>query len=105
VKLIRDDVPLHRVGMSWRGCCPLFEADNPSTLSVTNTTRPPLWHCYRCQQGGDVYRWLMLYQGVDFAGAARWLAALAGEPILVHEERSRRDDGRVRWPERGGARC
>jgi hypothetical protein len=105
VNLISDDVPLRRVGTCWRGACPLCQADNPTTLSVSNATDPPLWHCFRCDMGGDVYRWLMLYQGVDFPGAVRWLAALAGEPILVREERSGRDDGRVRWPERGGARC
>lgn len=103
VKLINDDVPLRRVGTSWRGCCPLCQADNPSTLSVTNATNPPLWHCHRCHEGGDVYRWLMLYQGAGFPGAVRWLAALAGEPIPARVERKRRDVGRVRWPGRGAA--
>jgi CHC2 zinc finger len=69
VTLIGDDVPLRRMGKDWRGRCPLCHADNPSTLSVTNTSNPPFWHCHRCHEGGDVYTWLMLYQGVDFPGA------------------------------------
>ena len=103
MKLIGDDVPLRRMGKDWRGCCPLCQADNPSTLSVTTTTDPPLWHCHRCHEGGDVYRWLMLYQGVDFPAAVRWLAAWSGQPIVERTERKRRDDGRVRWPGRGAA--
>ncbi len=91
------------MGKDWRGCCPLCQADNPSTLSVTTTTDPPLWHCHRCHEGGDVYRWLMLYQGVDFPAAVRWLAAWSGQPIVERTERKRRDDGRVRWPGRGAA--
>jgi hypothetical protein len=103
VKLISDDVPLRRMEKDWHGACPLCEATNPTTLSVTSTSNPLFWQCHRCDEGGDVYRWLMLYQGVDFPGVVRRLAALAGEPIPVHEERKRRNDGRVRWPGRGVA--
>jgi hypothetical protein len=103
VTLIGDDLPLRRMGKDWRGRCPLCHADNPSTLSVTNTNNPPFWHCHRCHEGGDVYTWIMLYQGVDFPGEVRSLAVPAGGPISTPAGRKRRDDGRVRWPGEGAA--
>jgi DNA primase len=85
--LIGQDTDLDRSGSTLRGACPLHGGDNPTELSVT--PERGLWYCHACGQGGDVYRWVMLYQGVDYVAAVRWLCALAGMPIPEREERKR----------------
>lgn len=42
--------------------CPACKADNPGDV----VTKGNLWHCWRCQDGGDVFAYLMKRDGISF---------------------------------------
>lgn len=66
-------VVLERRGADLHGLCPLHRDTSPS-LVVTPAKN--LWHCLgACQEGGDVFRWVMRTQGVSFRHAYELLKA------------------------------
>lgn len=55
--------------------CPFHKEKTPSFH--INSTRQS-FHCFGCGVGGDVFKFVMLYDGVDFPGALKLLAPRAG---------------------------
>ena len=74
VKLIGETVRLRKVGKRHSGLCPFHTEKTPS-FSVNETG---LWHCFGCGKGGDIISFLELSEGLDFRGAKRKLASIAG---------------------------
>ena len=68
-------VPLKRSGKNHTGLCPFHDDKNPSMH--VNGERG-FFHCFSCGAGGDVFGFLMKYNGVGFMDAARDLAQRAG---------------------------
>jgi len=61
----------------WRARCPLHQGDNPEAFSVNPETL--LWHCFTaCGRGGDAIDYVIASCGLDFRGAVKHLAELAG---------------------------
>jgi DNA primase len=89
VWLIGQDVDLKRMGRDWRGPCPLHQGSNRTSLSVSPELG--LWNCFTCDDGGDVFRWIMRYHDVDvdLPEAVKWLCGLLGQPMAEREERRR----------------
>lgn len=75
VDVIGAVVPLKRSGSSFKGLCPFHREKTPSFH--VNPQRQ-FYHCFGCQAGGDVFRFVMQYEGMDFLSAARYLADRAG---------------------------
>ncbi|MGH0036192.1 MAG: DNA primase [Myxococcota bacterium] len=86
VDLVGRHVDLKRAGRNFKGLCPFHNEKSPS-FNV-NPDRQ-IFHCFGCGEGGDVFKFLMLNEGLSFPEAARQLAAECG--IEVPE--SSRDDG------------
>jgi DNA primase len=76
--VVGDFVPLKRAGARYKGLCPFHEEKTPS-FSVD--PRRQLFYCFGCQAGGDVFKFLMLVENLDFPGAVRALAERAGIPV------------------------
>ncbi len=58
---------LARMGKQWKGLCPLHQEDTPSFVVYPEQGR---WWCYgACQTGGDVFKLVMLKEGLDFKAA------------------------------------
>lgn len=101
VDVINGYVPLKKAGASWKGLCPFHQEKTPSF--VVNPGRHS-FHCFGCGKGGDVFRFVMDKENVDFPTAAHMLArrcdvlipetsgTAGGDP----EERKRRTDQRER---------
>src|SRR3712207_9521538 len=53
------------------GLCPFHEERTPS-FGIDPVEK--LYHCFGCGQGGDVFRFVMETEGVDFTGALEVLA-------------------------------
>lgn len=69
--MIQDGVKIRRVNqVSFKGICPFHPDKNPS-LSVNLKGRVWLWHCFGCNAGGDVIRYVMLKENLDFNGAVK----------------------------------
>ncbi|HYI19576.1 MAG TPA: DNA primase [Solirubrobacteraceae bacterium] len=77
------------------GLCPFHDERTPS-FGIDPVEK--LYHCFGCGAGGDVFKFVMETEGLDFAGALESLAARAGielereaEDPRDAERRSRRD--------------
>jgi DNA primase catalytic core len=76
-------VELKRAGKDLFGRCP-FHEDDTASLSVTPAKN--LWHCLgACNEGGDVFAWVMKRNGVSFRHAyellREGLSSLAASPV------------------------
>lgn len=88
VALVSRYVELKHAGRNWKGLCPFH---NEKTPSFNVSPDRQMFHCFGCQEGGDVLGFLMKHEGLSFPEAAR---ALAGElGIEIEEERGGADAG------------
>jgi DNA primase len=78
VRLISDYVPLKPAGSRQKGLCPFHEEKTPS-FSVDPGRQ--LFYCFGCQTGGDIFKFVMLYEKVPFPEAVEHLAKRWGVPI------------------------
>ena len=74
-------VKLTPSGRSLRGLCPFHKEKTPSFFV---SPERQVWYCFGCQKGGDVFRFVMEYEKIDFPEALKLLADKAG--IQVHRE-------------------
>lgn len=79
VGVISKYVPLTRAGPNLAGiCCPFCKRAAPA-FSVS--PKKQIFHCFGCKEGGTVFRFLMLQEGMEFPEAVRYLADLNGIEI------------------------
>ena len=82
VQVIQERVPLRRAGASYKGLCPFHGEKTPSF----NVSPDRGFHCFGCGVGGDVIKFVELYEKVTFPEAVRILAARFGLPIPEAED-------------------
>jgi len=82
---------LKRAGSRLKGLCPFHEEKTPS-FSVDPDRQ--LFYCFGCQSGGDIFKFVMLYERLKFGEAVEFLAKRFGVPLPVAERQS--DDPRER---------
>jgi DNA primase len=78
VGLVGRTVTLKRAGRNYKGLCPFHDEKTPS-FNV-NPDRGS-YYCFGCQEGGDVFSFLMKIEGLGFAEAVRALARDCGIAI------------------------
>ncbi len=78
VSLISEATPLKKAGRKYRGLCPFHNEKTPSFYVDENKQ---LFYCFGCGAGGDVFKFVMLRESVEFPEALRLLARRAGIPI------------------------
>src|SRR5438046_8972884 len=86
VRYISEHVSLRKMGQSWKGLCPFHKEKSPS-FNVRSD--PPVFHCFGCGEGGDVFRFVMLFEKASFPEAVRQVAGRFGIPV---PEQSREPD-------------
>jgi hypothetical protein len=82
VPIIRETVRLRKFGRRYSGLCPFHSEKNPS-FSYWESSQQ--WKCFGCGKSGDIYDFIELRDGVDFRGALRQVAAIAGIPIDLRD--------------------
>ena len=82
VSFISEVVPLKKTGASWKGLCPFHNEKSPS---FNVRSEPPVFHCFGCGEGGDVFKFVMLRERVNFPEAIEIVARRFG--IVVPETR------------------
>lgn len=84
VEFIGRYVTLVRAGTSYKACCPFHQEKTPSfVVSPERGT----WHCFgACGEGGDLFKFLMKVEGLDFVEALRKLAAEAGVELSRRQQ-------------------
>ena len=75
VEVIGRSLELKRSGSAFKALCPFHQEKTPSF--VVNPARQ-IFHCFGCDTGGDVIRFMMLYEGLPFVESLKKLAARAG---------------------------
>jgi len=78
VDVISDYVPLKRVGKSFRALCPLHEEKTPSFYVIPDKQ---IFYCFGCHQGGNVFDFLKVHDGMSFPESVRAIADRAGVKI------------------------
>ncbi len=68
---------------AWKACCPFHNEKTPSFTVNENTQR---YKCFGCGKGGDVFRFVMEQQSVDFPHAIHILADRCG--VIIPEKSS-----------------
>ena len=85
VDVIKSYVNLSPAGKNLKGLCPFHSETKPSFMV---SPERGLWHCFGCSAGGDLIKFVMMYENMEFPEALRFLAERAGIEI---ESVSRRD--------------
>ncbi|MCE5287445.1 MAG: DNA primase [Pelosinus sp.] len=96
VRIISDYVPLKKKGKNYWGCCPFHHEKTPS-FSVTPDKG--FFYCFGCQNGGNVFNFLMKVENIGFIDAVKLLAQKMNIPIPQREkspEELARDKERAR---------
>ncbi|MGQ0640035.1 MAG: DNA primase [Gemmatimonadaceae bacterium] len=93
VQIIGEHVALRRVGNDWRGPCP-FHQGTHRNFSVSARRR--MFHCFVCDEKGNVFTFLQKRLGVDFPTAVRMAAEKSG--LELREVRSQREGPDPREP-------
>jgi DNA primase len=78
IEVISDYVTLKKAGANYKGLCPFHQEKTPS---FTVSQEKQLFHCFGCGIGGNIFTFLMKYEQVAFAEAARALAQRYGVTI------------------------
>ena len=71
-------VQLRRVGTNFRGLSPFKKEKTPSFYVHPDKQ---FFKCFSSGSGGDVFRFIMMTEGLDFPAAVRRLAERAGVPV------------------------
>jgi DNA primase len=92
VELVSETVKLRRSGRTYTGLCP-FHAHKANTPSFAIWPESGTWKCFgQCNEGGDVFKFVMKRDGVDFAEALRVLAGRAGVELKPRTPEAQEQD-------------
>src|SRR3954451_18487620 len=83
VQVVQERVPLKKAGVTWKGLCP-FHGEKTPSFHVNG--EKGFFHCFGCSLGGDVIKFVELYDKVSFPDAVRQLAARAGMQVPAAED-------------------
>ena len=94
VQVVQDYVPLKRAGRTYKGLCPFHSEKTPS---FHVDPEKGFFHCFGCNVGGDVFKFLELHEKVGFQDAVRMLAQKFGLSLPETEDDDEsRSDARLR---------
>jgi DNA primase len=82
VDLVSETVQLRKSGKNYTGFCPF----HPNTRTPAFVVFPEsgTWRCFgQCNEGGDIFKFVMKKEGWDFSEALRYLAEKAGVQLRV----------------------
>jgi DNA primase len=99
VEVVGETVKLRKSGKNYTGFCPFHP--NIRTPAFVVFADSGTWRCFgACNEGGDVFRFIMKREGWDFPETLRFLAQRAGVEVRpAPAEAAEADEARVRLRE------
>lgn len=98
VDLVGETVKLRRAGKNYTGFCPFHP--NSRTPAFVVFPDSGTWRCFgQCNEGGDIFRFIMKKDGLDFQQALQALAQRAGvelEPLTPEKKTEDEQSERLR---------
>ena len=85
VRVIGEYVQLKKAGQNYRGLCPFHSEKSPS-FNVHPVRQ--IYHCFGCQVGGDVFKFVMEMEKCPFPESIRIVAEKCGIAVPAPRERS-----------------
>ncbi len=82
VDVIGSYVPLKRAGANFMALCPFHREKSPS-FNVSPSRQS--FKCFGCGAGGGVFKFITLFENIEFPAAVRRLAERAGIPIIEEQ--------------------
>src|SRR5215471_10701949 len=82
VDVIGSYLPLKRAGANFTALCPFHKEKTPS---FNVNPHRQIFYCFGCHKGGDVFRFVKEYEGLDFPEAVRRLAERARIPLQLEQ--------------------
>ena len=71
-------IQLQKAGRNYKALCPFHNEKTPSFVVFPDSQN---WHCFGCGRGGDVFSFVMEYEGWDFRTALEELGRQAGVEV------------------------
>jgi DNA primase len=89
LQVVQEYVSLRKVGRTYKGLCPFHSEKSPS---FHVDPEKGFFHCFGCNVGGDVYKFLELHEKLGFQDAVRMLAQKFGLALPEQSEGSGDND-------------